>query len=209
MSILLVFSGLVWFCIAKINGFNMQDIFQFMRPIPTVVTVDIILYGLFVKWGWRLKFLQKWLVPFPDLNGTWEGWLQTNWKDPKGGKTPDRIPIILTIKQSFTHISCVMRTGEMESHSYVEGFCIDEDVQVRRLCYSYTSRPKNTVRDRSTPHDGTMRFNIIERPALKLQGEYWTQRGTSGTVKLKFLIKDQLDELPADFPEHPMNAKNG
>jgi len=203
LSILLAFSGLFWFGIATASGLNMQSFADFMRPIPKVITADLILVAVFVRWLWRWKFLQTWLVPFPNLNGTWQGHIQTNWKDADG-KTPGPIPTILTIKQTFVRMSCVMRTGEMVSRSYLEGFCIDKDAQVRQLCYSYTSRPKASLRERSTPHDGTMLFNIIRKPVYKLEGEYWTQRQTTGTVTLNFLAKELLEELPSDLPVHPM-----
>lgn len=92
-----------------------------------------------------------------------------------------------------------MRTAEMESHSYVEGFCLDDDSQVRRLCYSYTSRPEAMLRDRSTPYDGSILFNIIGNPVSKLKGEYWTQRKTIGTIILTQRTKEILDELPKDL----------
>jgi hypothetical protein len=206
LFILLAFSGLVWFGVATASGLNMQGFLDFMRPIPKVVTADLLLVGAFMKWLWRWKRLQGWLIPFPDLNGTWQGHIQTNWKDAEG-KTPGRIPTILTIKQSFGRMSCVMRTGEMESHSYLEGFYIDKEAQIRRLCYSYTSKPKAALRDRSTPHDGTILLNIIGSPVRKLEGEYWTQRQTTGTVTLTYLTAEVLDELPADQPAHPMMAR--
>lgn len=205
LFILLVFSGLVWFGVATASGLSMQNLFDFMRPIPKVVSADLLLIGVFMKWLWRWKRLQGWLIPFPDLNGTWQGYIQTNWKDAEG-ETPVPIPTMLTVKQSFGRMSCVMRTGEMESHSFLEGFCIDKDAQVRRLCYSYTSRPKAALRDRSTPHDGTMLFNIIGNPVHKLEGEYWTQRHTTGSITLTFRTAELLDELPADLPAHPMIA---
>jgi hypothetical protein len=203
ISILLAFSGLVWFAVATASGLNMQNFVDFIRPIPNVVIVDLILVAVFMKWLWRWKHLQGWLVPFPDLNGTWQGEIQTNWKDSEG-KTPGPIPTILTIKQSFARLSCVMRTTEMESHSYLEGFCIDKEAQIRQLCYSYTSRPKAALRSRSTPHDGTMLFNIVGTPASKIEGEYWTQRQTSGAVTLTFRGRALLEEIPGDLPAHPM-----
>lgn len=205
--IMLVFSGLVGFGVALADGLDMRSFVEFMRPIPKVVTADMILAAVFMKWGWRWKLLQGWLVPFPDLNGTWEGKLQTDWKDAEGNN-PGPIPVMLTIKQSFARVSCVMRTGEMESHSYLEGFCIDKDSQVRRLCYSYTSRPKAFLRERSTPHDGTMLFNIIGDPVAKLEGEYWTQRNTTGSVALTLRTDALLDEIPADFAPHPMDGSS-
>ncbi len=195
LFILLGFSGFVWFAIATADGLDTKNFIDFMRPIPRVVTADLLLAGFFVQWGWRWKRLQGWLVPFPDLNGTWEGKIQTNWKNAEG-KTPDSIDVILTIRQHFGYISCVMRTDEMESRTYAEGFCIDRERQIRQLCSSYTSKPLVSLRDRSTPHDGTILFNIIGQPIIKLEGEYWTQRQTTGTVTLTFRTKKHLDELP-------------
>ena len=205
LFILLGFSGLVWFLIATTSGLNMKNLLDFMRPVPNVVTADLLFVALFTKWGWRWKLLQDWLVPYPDLNGTWQGTIQTHWKDADGN-TPGPISAVVTIRQTFGQVSCVMRTAEMESHSYAEGFCIDQERQVRQLCYSYTSKPKVSLRNRSTPHDGTILFNIIGKPVHKLEGEYWTQRKTTGTVALSFLTKNLLDELPSDLPMHPMTV---
>ncbi|MCI0365724.1 MAG: hypothetical protein L0219_17835 [Phycisphaerales bacterium] len=97
---------------------------------PVYLAEGAMAYLAFTNWIWKWDKLQGWLVPFPNLNGTWEGRIHSNWKDAQG-KKPGPIPVILTIKQSFNRLSCVMRTVEMESHSYIEGFCIDEENQVR------------------------------------------------------------------------------
>ncbi len=205
LSLLAGFSVIVLFLAALVQGFDLRNFLDVIRLIPIVVTADGIAYLVFTTWLWRWNCLKGWLIPFPDLNGTWQGHIQTNWKDDEG-KTPGLIPTILTIKQSFGRMSCVMRTGEMESHSYLEGFCIDKDAQVRRLCYSYTSKPKSSLRERSTPHDGTILFNIIGAPVHKLKGEYWTQRWTTGMVTLTFRTKELLDEMPGDFSTHPVTG---
>ena len=191
------FSLIVFCLVGLIQGLDFRNFLDGLRLIPIVVAADGVAYFVFTIWFWRCKCLQGWLIPFPDLNGTWEGQIQMNLKDNEG-KIPDDIPTILTIKQTFRRMSCVMRTEEMESHSYFAGFCIDKEAQVKRLCYSYTSKPKTALRDRSTPHDGTILFNIIGSPVEKLDGEYWTQRETSGTVTLTYRTSDLLDEIPSD-----------
>jgi hypothetical protein len=206
LSLLAAFSVIAMFFAALVQGFDPRSFVDVLQLIPVVATADGIAYFIFTVWLWRWKRLQGWLIPFPDLNGTWEGCIQTNWRDAEG-KTPGPIPTILTIKQSFRRMSCVMRTAEMESHSYLEGFCIDPEAQMRRLCYSYQSRPKIGVRERSTPHDGTILLNIVGKPVRKLEGEYWTQRQTTGTVTLRFRTQALLDELPADLPAHPMSTE--
>jgi hypothetical protein len=202
--ILAAYSALVFFLASLAQGLDLRNILDLLRLVPVVATADGIAYFIFATWIWRWRPLHGWLVPYPDLNGTWQGVIQSTWKDAEGRPIPP-IPAILAIKQSFSRVSCVMRTAEMVSHSYLEGFDVDPASQVRRLCYSYTSRPSAALRERSTPHDGTILLNIIGTPASRLEGEYWTQRQTSGTANFRFLTKRLLDELPGDLPPHPMS----
>ena len=113
--ILLALSFLLFYVIYYVQGspdFNLKTIFQIL---PKVVSIDLVIFGLFVSFLWQLPIFRNWLVPFPNLNGTWKGEIQTTWTDPETGERPGPIPAILTIKQSFLHISCVMRTAEMTS----------------------------------------------------------------------------------------------
>jgi hypothetical protein len=49
--------------------------------------------------------------------------------------------------------------------------------------------------------------HLVNGYARKLEGEYWTQRPTTGTVTLTFHTKDMLDEMPSDLPAHPMSIE--
>ena len=204
LYLLIPLSGAAWFLVAIYNGYDLQSVSGFLKPLPKVITFDVFAIGCFVKWAWKWKIFHGWLVPFPNLNGTWIGDMQTTWKDANGN-TPGPIPTMLTIKQSFLGISCVMRTGEMMSYSFVEGFCIDNERQVCQICYSYTSKPSSCVQGRSAQHDGTALFNIIGNPPTKLKGDYWTQRKTTGSMSLVLKTRELLSEIPSDFPEHPMS----
>lgn len=207
IGLLAVLSVVVLVVAAALQGFELKSFWALARVVPTVITIDWLAYLAFTRWAWRWSFWRGWLVPFPDLNGTWEGHINSKWKGPQG-EIAAPIPAILTVRQRFNHISCVMRTGEMTSYSYVEGFCIEPDNQVRRLAYSYSSKPNLDVRHRSPLHDGTMLLDLIGDPVRKLQGEYWTQRGTVGTVTLRLKSRERLDEMPPDAAPHPMNVAN-
>ena len=63
-----------------------KTLFNFLKPITTVVTLDTIVMFLFTKLVWKWKLLYSWLVPFPNLNGTWKGEIKTNWIDEKQEK---------------------------------------------------------------------------------------------------------------------------
>ena len=192
---LVLISVLLIFIIIKIRDVDFKDIRLILEVISMVVAIDIFLITIFTKWTWKYKIFQNWLVVFPDLNGSWKGFIYSNWINPDTNKKPDPIPVMLNIKQSFFNINCKMITEEMESYSYAEGFIIDSDKQIKNLAYSYTSNPKSSLRYRSTPHDGTIVFKIVEKPLLKLEGRYWTERETTGEIKVEFYSKEIIDEL--------------
>jgi len=202
--ILVFVSAIAWILLAYIQKLDLSAVTDMLGLLPTVVTVDLVVIAAFVKWGWKLKFFRGWLVPFPDLHGTWIGRIHSDWRNPETGKKPPPIPVMLTINQSFFHISCVMRTGEMSSSSYSEGFMIDSDRQIKKIAYSYASKPRVSLKDRSTPHDGTAVFEIIEKPKRKLTGRYWTERPTTGEILLERYSDDLAEELPEEFEEHPV-----
>jgi hypothetical protein len=197
-------SAVAWFLLAYFNGLDLSKAKDFFTLIPKVVSIDVLVVALFVKWGWKLKMFRGWLVPFPNLNGAWVGFIYSDWINPETGEKPPPIPVMLTVNQSFFHASCVMRTSEMESHSYSEGFLIDTDRQVNQLAYSYASKPRLSLNERSIPHDGTAVFRIIEKPKTKLHGRYWTERLTKGEINLEYHTNELLEELPDSLGDHPV-----
>jgi hypothetical protein len=176
-----------------------------VKSIPKTVSIDLIIIGLFGKYFWKWKIFKGWLVPFPNLNGTWKGTIQTTWEDPITKMRPSPIPAILSIKQSFFNVSCVMRTGEMTSRSFMANFILDEEHQVCKLVYTYDSNPKATVKERSPQHFGTMIFDVIEKPQRKLDGEYFTGRKTTGHIAVFYWKKQLADEYPVSIGEHPVS----
>lgn len=206
LYLLVGISAAAWFLLAYLNGLDLSNVKVFFALVPRVVTIDLLVIAVFVKWGWRFKAFRGWLVPFPNLNGTWIGFINSDWKNPSTGEKPPPIPVMLTVNQSFFHISCVMRTSEMESSSYSEGFLIDADRQIKQVAFSYTSKPRLSLRERSTPHDGTAVFQIIEKPKLKLAGRYWTERQTKGEIHLEHHSREMFEELPDSLGSHPVTA---
>jgi len=204
LYLLVGISAIAWFSLAYFGDLDLSEIKDFFGLVPKVVSIDLLVVAVFVKWGWKIKLFRGWLVPFPNLNGSWLGFIYSDWKNPDTGEKPPPIPVMLTVNQSFFHVSCMMRTGEMESSSYSEGFLIDPDRQIKNIAYSYASKPRLSLNDRSIPHDGTAVFRIVENPALKLVGRYWTERLTKGEIILEYHSKELLEELPDDFGDHPV-----
>ena len=192
---LIAFIG-IWSVILFATNTPLKINFEAIKKLPDVVMVYSILLFIFIKWGWRIPQLQGWIVPFPDLEGTWEGTLQTTWVDPKTKKTPNPIHLILVIRQSFDSISCVMYTKESNSYSTAANFMNEDDSGIKRLSYVYSNRPDASIRDRSAVHDGAAILTIFSKPKRKLEGEYWTNRKTTGSINLTFKTKELFEGFP-------------
>lgn len=198
-------SVLTFFILAQAKKIEPLTFIVGLKLIPKVVSVDLLIIASFSSFMWRWKIFYGWLVPFPNMNGTWKGTIQTTWIDPVTNERPAPIPTILTIKQSFFKISCVMRTAEMTSRSLIADFVLDKDNQVKKLSYTYDSNPIATVKERSPQHYGTMIFDIIEKPKRKIEGEYWTGRKTTGHIEMTFWKKEKLEKYPPEIGKHPVS----
>ena len=206
LYLLLAVSFLLFYGIYYIHGLSVFNLKTILQILPKVVLIDLVLYGFFVSFLWKLPIFKHWLVPFPSLNGTWKGKIYTTWVDPKTDERAEPIPAILTIKQSFLRVSCVMRTAEMTSRSLVSGFVLDKADQLERLVYTYDSNPIETVRERSPQHCGTMIFDIVrEQKKNILAGGYWTGRKTTGTIEMCFWKKKRIDYYPKEVGTHPVS----
>ena len=84
---ILIVSAILWVGIAFVTRADMGKLFDFFKILPTVATFDLILWLIFTKWAWKWKVFKGWLVPFPDLNGTWHGEICSTWVEPGSGKT--------------------------------------------------------------------------------------------------------------------------
>jgi hypothetical protein len=185
-----------------------QILTSYLKPIPTIVTIDVIFSAIFVKWLWKWKLFYNWLVPFPNLSGTWKGNIKSTWINPDTGEKLDQIPAILTIKQSFSSISCIIRTEELTSRSFSSDFVIKNEEQVLKLVYSYETNTKKTIQDRNSRHFGTAAIDIItSNGQFELEGEYWTDRKTTGNIAFKFWKKDLISKYPTRVGRHPMRSK--
>ena len=151
-----------------------------LRDASLAITLNIIIWGVFVKWLWKWKGFYGWLVPFPNLAGNWIGEINSNWE---GAENP--ISTEININQTFFHITVRLKTGESESISNAASFDIDPNRKVSRLFYSYMNTPKPTLRDRSQIHYGTTLLNFDGYPVTELTGEYWTSRESTGEIRLK------------------------
>lgn len=190
----------IWFGLLFVSQIPIEFNREAILKLPEVVTVYLVLGFIFTKWIWRLPVLQGWLIRYPDLQGTWQGNLQTTWKNPETGKIPGPIPLILVIKQSFNSINCVMHTQESTSYSNASMLSEDDESGIQRISYNYTNTPDITIRGRSAIHHGAAILRIVKKgKQYSLTGEYWTSRNTGGNISLTLRSKELLGAFPQDL----------
>lgn len=150
-----------------------------LKIIPTTVSVELLLWFVFSKWGWKWKRFHPWLVSTPDLSGNWEGTLHYVWNGMEGDRDTS-----VKILQSFNHVTVILSTIESDSRSVSASFDIDEKKGIYALYYTYVSEPQITIQDRSAIHYGTTRLRFENDNPTELKGEYWTSRDTKGSIVL-------------------------
>ena len=180
VSVLLIF-GILFLIKVGLNHPTLKEMFQL---VPTTVTIELVLVGLFTKWIWKWKILHPWFVVKPDLSGRWEGKLHYIWTDKDGVRNEGDRDTKVTIIQSFNHIVVKLRTIESTSRSVAASFDIDEHRGISDLYYTYINEPKVTIQDRSKIHYGTTRLTFDLHHPTTLTGEYWTSRDTKGIMSL-------------------------
>lgn len=200
--VIVVSTIIIWALILLSFGIELKGSVEAVKKLPLVVTIEASLWLLFTLWGWKFKIFQSWLIIEPIIEGTWKGKLKTTWVNPATGKSPDEIPIVLSIKQGFYNINCSIYTQESTSSSYSGKVYFDEPSGVKRFIYTYTNKPKASVRDRSEFHDGTANLRIVGGSQSKMEGDYWTTRKSTGDIEVVFHSK----KLVSSFSEAQENA---
>jgi predicted pore-forming effector associated with SMODS systems len=176
----------IWVALLYLSRIGLAINWTSLKQLPAAVTAYVILSYASSKWLWRLPILQGWLVPFPDLQGIWQGEIKSTWTDPKAHQALHPISAILVIRQDFFSISCAMHTKESDSYSAAALISVDDESGRLRLSFNYTNKPKVMARDRMAIHYGAAILQIGDGPTRMLQGEYWTSRRTTGEILLKF-----------------------
>lgn len=177
-AIIIVFIA-IFVVVCSINASFSAGLPGILDAISTGISITAILATFFVSYAWRWRIFRGWLVPFPNLNGTWEGCINYKY----AGKDSSR-KIKVHIKQTFISLIVKLETKESMSKNFCGSFNIDKKSDERQLIYSYYNEPYIKFRDRSPIHYGTTKLDI--HPDNKsMKGEYWTNRGTAGSITLK------------------------
>ena len=148
---------------------------------PSPLLVFSAFYFLLDNWAWRWPLL-RWLglVKIPDLNGTWDGVLQSSET-----KFQDTYPVELEINQTWTRIRVRLRARSSRSNSTSVGIEVESPLGTT-LSYEYLSEPYVDARESMNVHRGTARLGLTRSDTDDLlAGDYYTgrSRNTYGTMR--------------------------
>lgn len=186
----------IWVCVLQATGTPLSINWEAIKKLPDVVTIFVAVSFAFTRWMWRWKIFKGWLVRVPDIQGTWAGDFQSTWVNPETQQGIPPMKMILVVRQTFSTLSCTMFTKESESYSRAAQIAAEKETGAITVSYNYTNRSKANIRYRSPIHDGAAHLRVVTLPHRMLEGEYWTGRCTTGTMKLEFHSKDLLEAFP-------------
>ncbi len=178
LSLLVCTLGLLWLAILRIEGVPAS--LAWLRPSVIVVTAAT---GLLWAWDnmlWRTRpfsLLRKRL----DLNGTWKAVLR-----PEESK---RIAAYWVVWQTASRLMARLYTSESYSSTVVATLNMEDD-GAATVSSVYRNEPRLRVREESDMHYGGLILRTADALATKLEGQYWTDRGTKGEMTAERISRD-------------------
>ena len=157
--------------------------FNKLTHVSTTISINIPIWLIFIKWAWKWKIFYPWLVQIPNLSGTWNGNIESNWDNK-----PKSIPITINISQSFLHTLVILKTNESTSRTIAAAFNIDKARGYQQLIYSYSNEVKTNIREKSSNHYGSAILNFTGFLVKEMDGEYWTTRKTAGQINIEKIV---------------------
>lgn len=151
------------------------------KPLETAAGIVILSLAAFDQWLWHWRLFHGWLVDRPDLRGTWRVNISSTWVDPSKAGTETSIEGYLVVKQTYSDLSLRLYTAESESWLRGSEILCNQD-DTFDIVAVYMNEPKLEFRNRSPIHQGAFKLSVRGDPPRELQGHYWTDRNTQGSL---------------------------
>jgi len=171
--------AVIWLALLFVAGISGN--FDQFSKINSIVPVLVLGAALFERYAWLWPPLHPHLVRTPVLRGTWEGDLESLWVDPVTGAKPPKKVVYFTVKQTLTTISVRLHTDESSSEQITGTLGTNQSGQ-RVIASTYMNTPRIEHRERSRPHYGGVVLTVFGDPPTRLEGEYWTDRMSKGSL---------------------------
>jgi len=182
----------IWAFFMILSGIAITS--EFFKPFSLIVGIVGIILFLFDKLLWKFPIIHSLFVPFPDVSGTWRGQIISTWKNEKTGEPIEPIDAFLVIYQTYSSLNIRMITKESKS-DLLSGNIIQNQAGPDKIAGIYNNIPNILVRDKSPIHYGGLLLEIHNGEKTVLEGEYWTDRDTKGTLRFDKRMKNTCDDF--------------
>lgn len=190
LGAILILAVAVWGGILFFSGTLLS--WEHARPFGftlAALSTIIALYDKFLWAWWPFRLAHK----VPHLQGTWRVELQSTYVDPETKERKAPILGYAAITQTYTKISLNLMTADSSSFLVASSIRVTGNAEVVGV---YQSDPQIHLRgDVSEIHYGAFRIKVIGRPVIELEGHYWTDRITKGTVKYTDRTRSVVDSF--------------
>jgi len=190
ISISIGMSLLISLIYLVVNG-NILDFKNILRAISIGISISTLFWGFYFSSGWKWPIL-KYIFYRPNLNGTWEGKLVSDWKDEEG-KELGPIDFYIIIRQSFLRIHFTTFTSKFVGISYSETLYLNKDRGLKNIAYLY--RKDTTQKNDEILQEGATELRLIESTDWVLEGKYWSNIKTNGIIKVTQISKNHVDSF--------------
>lgn len=128
-----------------------------------------VLFHIFNKWVWKWKHFP--FVEVPNLNGKWEGVLESSYKEDETDP-PNIINPIMEINQTWLEIEIRLYGKDSDSKTYTAAFSTKNQDAIE-LYYQYTTDPKFGAKETMHMTKGTGWFTLDSKWE-SFKGGYYT-----------------------------------
>ena len=157
---------------------------NFIKPFSIVVGAITIVAAVFNRYAWSWWMFRGWYVKRPDMRGTWRVEMRSSWVNSETGLRVAPVVGYATIRQTLTTLSLRFMTDESRSKLIAHSIEREED-DLFRLAGIYRNEPNIELQgERSDIHHGAFSLEIHGKPVNSIEGHYWTDRETKGSMRL-------------------------
>ncbi len=195
LSVLLVLAVIVWGGSLRVLGIPIS--WEYFKPYTITLTILTAGVVLFDRWLWKWFIFRGWFVNQPNLKGTWQVKLVSNYRDPATDEPIDPIDAVMVVRQTFSELSMRLLTRESSSKLVASNLIANSDGTFD-IVGVYQNEPQILLRGaRSEIHFGALKLELHEERAESLKGHYWTDRETKGSITLS----NRKKELVSSYAE--------
>lgn len=184
ITVFLAVAVIAWLVVLQLQGTAVS--IEHLAPFGTVVGV-LTLLGLALEHVlWRQSWLHGWFVQRPDLRGTWQVTLQSDWINPENKQVLAPITCYMGVEQTLSKLQLHLMTPESESWFVAHGVRSSPSENGYQIVGVYTNKPHVHLRGKkSEMHLGAIVIDTHGESTScpdSLTAEYWTDRKTTGRM---------------------------